>query len=162
LSSTLALSPPEIQFVEQQGLFFEGLGFSRIQARILALMLVAERPLDQDEVCALLTVSRGSVHTGTRILTVLGLVERVPRSGDRRSCFRLSPRAWERTFEAILEHCRKGVLLARAGMEAVAPDNPAARIRLEEMMRLAEFVEGETLATSAEWTRRQARRREGI
>jgi hypothetical protein len=102
------------------------------------------------------------VHTGTRILTVLGLVERVPRSGDRRSCFRLSPRAWERTFEAILEHCRKGVLLARAGMEAVAPDNPAARIRLEEMMRLAEFVEGETLATSAEWTRRQARRREGI
>lgn len=156
-----ALSPPEVQFVEQQGLFFEGLGFSRIQARILALMLVAERPLDQDEVCALLTVSRASVHTGTRILTVLGLLERVPRSGDRRTCFRLSPRAWERTFEAILGHCRKGVLLARAGMEAVAPGNHAAGGRLEEMLRLAEFVERETLAASAEWTRRQARRREG-
>ncbi len=155
------LSPPEIQFVEQQGLFFEGLGFSRIQARILALMVVVERPLDQDEVCALLSVSRASVHTGTRILTVLGLLERVPRAGDRRTCFRWSPRAWEQAFEAILGHCRKGTLLARAGLDAVSPENHAARGRLEEMLRLAEFVEQETLEATAEWGRRQARGRIG-
>jgi DNA-binding transcriptional regulator GbsR (MarR family) len=151
-----ALSPPEIQFVEQQGLFFERLGFSRIQARVLALLLVAERPLDQDEVCARLTVSRASVHTSTRILIVLGLVERVPGLGDRRTCFRWSPQAWERVFEAIVTQCRNGALLARAGLEAVASDNHAARGRLDATSQLAEFLMAETLAASHEWGRRQA------
>ena len=45
-------------------------------------------------------------------------------------------------------------------MAAVAPDNHAAGERLEEMLRLAEFLEREMLASSAEWARRQARRRE--
>lgn len=154
-----ALSAAEIQFVEHAGLFFERLGIARIQARVLALLLLAERPLDLDELRVRLNVSPASVHFSTRTLGVLGLIERVPRPGHRRVCFRWSPGAWERVFETIVTHCRRTALVAGAGLEAVAADNHAARRRLEEMARLADFLVAETSAASVEWGRRQVRER---
>lgn len=149
------LSPSSVQFVEQQGLFFERFGFSRIEARVLALALAAERPLHRDEICALLRVSRASVQTSTRTLLVYRLLETVAVQGDRRTRLRWSPQAWEQAFDGIVAYAQNAALLARAGLAAVAPDNHAARERLAAVSQLAEFLKAQALAASAEWRRRQ-------
>jgi len=78
------------QFIEQLGRLAEGEGLSRTAGRMMALLIVAGRPLEIDDFARRLKVSRASVSTNGRVLQSLKIAERVSQSGSRRDYLRIS------------------------------------------------------------------------
>lgn len=146
-----ALTPAESQFVEAHGLFFERLGFPRIGGRVLALLLVAERPLTLDAIARQLRVSKASVSTNSRNFVRLGVVDEVTFPGDRRTYFAWSPRAWARRTEIALGVADGIRQNARMGLQAISADNVAARERLEQGLVFADLLEQQAVGLAEKW-----------
>lgn len=158
MTKTTELSPGEQQFVEAMGLYFEGFGIPRTSGRILALLMVAERPLTLDDMARALKVSRASVSTNARMSVASGMAEHVSLPGDRRDYYQLSPSAWEQRFRVgipALEALRR---LADQGLAAIDRANALGRERLTEMRDACEFMQEELLTSLERWRERQAQR----
>ena len=59
-------------FIEQMGLAAEANGFSRIGGRLIAYLLIEDRPHSLDEIVERLQVSKASVSTNARLLLHTG------------------------------------------------------------------------------------------
>jgi len=70
---------------------FEADGFPPIAGRIFGLLLLSEDPRSLDDLAQGLGVSKASVSTNARRLATEGVLERVPRPGDRRDYYRVTP-----------------------------------------------------------------------
>ena len=82
-------------FVEDISLYFEQVGISRMAGRILGVLLVADPPEQSiDDLCERLQASKSSVSTNARLLSEMGLIERIPSPIPRRVCFRFPPGGW--------------------------------------------------------------------
>jgi DNA-binding transcriptional regulator GbsR (MarR family) len=132
------------QFVEEQGLLWEGSGLPRIAGRILGWLLICQ-PAEQTaaDLAGALAASKGSISTNTRLLLQLGIIERTSRLGQRAVLFRIAPGAWGR----FVRNEQSRVTLFREGAErglALLEDVPdAERTRLEEFRDLFAFIERE-------------------
>jgi DNA-binding transcriptional regulator GbsR (MarR family) len=87
--------------VEDVSLYFEQVGIPHMSGRILGVLLIAD-PLEQsiDDLCERLQASKSSVSTNARLLSEMGLDERVPLPIPRRVCFRFLTGGWV-TFERM-------------------------------------------------------------
>ena len=132
------------QFVEEQGLLWEGSGLSRIAGRIIGRLLIC-LPAEQTsaELARDLSASKGSISTNTRLLVQLGIIERTSRLGQRAVLFRIAPGAWGRLIrneQARVTLFREG---AERGLERLADVPGAERTRLEEFRDFYAFIERE-------------------
>ena len=122
-------------------------GINRTMAQVHALLFVAPRALDAEEISKLLDVSRSNVSTSLRELITWGVVRRVHIIGDRRDRFEALKDVME-TFRvimaerkrremdptiALLEHC---VREAKAG----GPPEQYTREQLEKMLEFTSMV----------------------
>lgn len=156
-----ALTEAETEFVENQGLFFEGFGLPRIGGRILALLLLAEAPVTLDEVAGALKVAKASASTNLRNFVAIGMVDVVSVLGDRKTYYQWSPRAWERRYDLILVLTGAARQIALGGLQTAGGDRPAARARLAEMVAFADYM-GEAVGGIREgWLQRLAGLRKG-
>ncbi len=155
------LSPGMQQFVESIGLYFEQFGLARIGGRILALLMIAERPLSLDDMARLLQVSRASVSTNMRLTTSIGMAEQVSFPGDRRDYYQYATRAWDGAFEADLKGLTALRQLAERGLAALGPGDTTARAHLQETIDFCDFCYEEYSAVRARWRARQAARAKG-
>lgn len=127
-------------FVEDAGLYFERLGFSRTAGRIMGWLLTADDDgADAPEMCAALGVAKSSVSVALRRLEPAGLVERFRVAGQRRDRYRLTEDVFGRAFRAQMEVLPAFVELADRGL-AVVGDDPARRRRLENMREMYAFM----------------------
>ncbi len=70
-------------------------GLQRMTARVLAALLFTEQPtLTMGELAEQLRASPGAISAATKMLTSVGLAERVPAPGSRRDHYRLRDDAW--------------------------------------------------------------------
>lgn len=143
------------RYVENFGLFFERYGTSRMMGRVLGALFVSEPPeRTAEELAEMLKASQSSMSQATRGLVALGWVQRVSKSGDRRSYFRVQPHAWLETarqsiagIEAFRERAEEALDLLDAG-------DPDTRRTLEEMRDFYAFWETEMNALLERWNER--------
>lgn len=135
--NNLSFDEASLQFIEEVGTLFERNGVARAAGRILGLLLLAKRPLSQEEMATVLQTSRASVSTNIQLGEVLQLIRIVPRQkGVRRDYYEISPGSWERAFMNAEGQVRVMQNLANNGLRIISSDNKAAQKRLKEMLAL--------------------------
>jgi DNA-binding MarR family transcriptional regulator len=150
---------PELQqAAEQLALVLSDHGLQRMTARVLAALLFAEQPsMTMGELAERLEASSGAISGAIRMLTSVGLAERVPVPASRRDHYRLRDDAW-----AVLYTNQNAVIsamqsAAEAGITATGHDSLAGR-RLTEMRDFYAFLLGEIPALLDRWHQRSATR----
>lgn len=115
----MELTTRQREFIDDFAALWERSGGNVAQARILALLYIADEPeLTATDITGALGISRGTVSQTTRQLIQLRLIQRVSRPGDRRDFYRVvsnpfgSTASSERTqIGAFIDIFRRGLSL---------------------------------------------------
>ena len=145
----------ELQYeAEQLALLLAGLGLQRMTARVLSTLLFTEQPsVTMAELAQGLRASAGSISGALKMLTSVGLAERVPAPGSRRDHFRLREDAWAVLFTSQNETLRAMQSAADAGVKAT-DSRGLARRRLTDMRDFYDFLMAEMPALLERWYQR--------
>ena len=77
-------------------------GINRSMARIHALLMLSEEPVDADSISEALNISRGNVSMCLKELRNWGVIQRVNISGDRRDFYQTEPDTWIMLYRIAL------------------------------------------------------------
>lgn len=102
----MELKPVSERFVLHWGEMGSRWGVNRTVAQIHALLYLAGRPMEADEITQTLSVARSNVSTSLKELLSWKLVRIVHLRGDRRDYFETSTDIWE-LFRLIVEGRRQ-------------------------------------------------------
>jgi len=140
----MELKPIAERFILHWGEMGSRWGVNRTVAQIHALLYLAGRPLDAEEIAETLGVARSNVSTSLKELQAWRLVRVVHVMGDRRDHFETSTDVWE-LFRLIVEGRRQrevdptiAVLHECLDNPAIASEDPGTAKRIRETL---EFVE---------------------
>ena len=75
------------EMIQASGTLFQVLGLPRSAGQIYGLLFLSARPLSLDDMCNLLSISKGSASMGTRHLSAWGVIRQVWVPGNRRDHF---------------------------------------------------------------------------
>lgn len=141
--------PPLVQtFVLHFGEMGSRWGINRTVGQIYALLFVAERPLNADEIVEGLGVSRSNVSMGLKELQAWNLVRLQHRPGDRRDYFTTPEDIWQIVRTLVEERKKREVdptltLLRELLMQEPGTEEERhAQARLREMHDLFELFAG--------------------
>lgn len=151
-------TPPESQqAAEELALVLTSNGLQRMTARVLATLLFTEQPsVTMAELAEVLQASAGSISGALKMLTAVGLAERVPVPGSRREHFRLPQDAWAVLFTSKNETMRAMLEAADKGIDAT-DDQGLAQQRLAEMRDFYGFLMAEIPALLDRWHEQRGR-----
>jgi DNA-binding MarR family transcriptional regulator len=141
---------------EQLALVLTNHGLQRMTARVLATLLFTEQPTTTaGELAGRLQASTGAISGAIKMLTSVGLVERVPAPASRRDHYRLRDNAW-----AVLYTNQNEVLgamqeAAKAGL-ATTGSAGLARQRLTQMSEFYDFLLSEIPAVLDRWRKQSS------
>lgn len=148
------LSEAERTFVLHWGEMGTRWGVNRTVAQVHALLYLAPRPLNAEEIATALSLARSTVSTSLRELQSWGIVRLVHVLGDRRDHFVTVEDVWEmfrmviderkrREVDPTLDILRESVRLseAEAGGEASAHRSAKLRELLEFFEAMTAFYE---------------------
>jgi DNA-binding MarR family transcriptional regulator len=142
------------QAAEQLALVLINHGLQRMTARTLATLLFTEQPtMTMAELAQRLQASSGAISGAIKMLTSVGLAERVPTSASRRDHYRLRDDAWAILFTNQNVVISAMQAAAEAGIAATGPDS-VARQRLTRMQDFYAFLLSEIPAVLERWQQR--------
>lgn len=128
------------RFIESWGTLGTLWGINRSVARIQALLMASEEPLQLDQIAERLGLSRGNVSMSLRELMMWGVVERTNRAGDRRDLFSAPGNIWTMLFRIARERKRRefdpAIAALRDVLSAKEAVGPKARGRFGELERI--------------------------
>ncbi|MDH6197798.1 DNA-binding transcriptional regulator GbsR (MarR family) [Mycobacterium frederiksbergense] len=151
----MSTSPDLQHAAEQLALTLTNHGMQRMTARVLATLLFTEQSsVTMGELADTLNASAGAISGALKMLTSVGLAERVPAPASRREHFRLRDDAWAILFTNQNETIRAMQDAADAGL-AVAEAQGPARQRLTEMRDFYAFLMAEIPAVLERWQQRR-------
>ncbi len=153
------LTPVARKFILHWGEMGARWGINRTVAQIHALLYIADRPLNAEEIAETLGVARSNVSTGLRELLGWGIVRVVHDLGDRRDHYESLRDVWElgrvilderkrRELDPTLALLRECVAIARASGSTEA----SAAAKLGEMLEVLEQM-SDWYARLREWPR---------
>ena len=146
---TEAADPNEA--AEQLALVLASHGLQRMTARVLAALLFTEQPtMTMAELADQLQASSGAISGATKVLTSVGLAERVPAPASRRDHYRLRDDAWALLFTNQNEVVEAMLAAAEAGIAATGHDSLGGR-RLTQMRDFYAFLLSEIPALLNRW-----------
>jgi DNA-binding transcriptional regulator GbsR (MarR family) len=141
------------RFVALWGQMASNWGIPRTMAEVHALLYIAGRPLNTDDVMETLSISRGSASMTLRSLEEWGIVSRVHIRGDRKEYFQAEQDVWK-LFRTILRERKKREidplvdalracrnLTSEAGRRKIGPDAAAIAAHNERLDNMLSFVE---------------------
>ena len=153
---------PDLQHAaEHLALVLSDHGLQRMTARVLATLLFTEQPsVTMGELAERLEASSGAISGAIKMLTSVGLAERVPVPASRRDHYRLRDDAW-----AVLYTNQNAVIsamqaAAEVGISATGHDSLAGR-RLTEMRDFYAFLLDEIPALLDRWHQQSVPRSTG-
>ena len=148
---------PDLQDVaEELALVLTTLGMQRMTARVLSALLFTEQPtMTMGELADRLQASSGGISGALKMLTSVGLAERVPAPSSRRDHYRLRDNAWAVLFTNQNVTISAMQEAADAGIAATGPDS-LARQRLTQMRDFYAFLLGEIPALLDRWHQQSA------
>jgi DNA-binding transcriptional regulator GbsR (MarR family) len=139
------------EFIEKMGLLFEHGGSTRTHGRLMALLLVHDKPLSLSEMADHLQVSKASLSTNARMAVQIGMAQRVSRPGDRKDYYQMTPSSFENMVAQRVQAIDVFIHLADEGLAAVEADNTTARARLEKMKEFYQFFLRELEGSLDRW-----------
>ena len=146
---TEAADPNEA--AEQLALVLASHGLQRMTARVLAALLFTEQhTMTMGELADQLQASSGAISGATKMLTSVGLAERVPAPASRREHYRLRDDAWALLFTNQNAVIAAMLAAADAGIAATGHDSLAGR-RLTQMRDFYAFLLSEIPALLNRW-----------
>ncbi len=132
----------EKHFVEDISLYFEQMGLPRMAGRVLGVLLISDPPEQSlNDLCEMLQTSKSSISTTTRLLTEMGLIERVPPPVPRRLYFRFKPGGWITFMRMRLRLMASLHHIAERGLELLQDGEPELRERLQEAHDMFSLIE---------------------
>jgi DNA-binding transcriptional regulator GbsR (MarR family) len=141
---------------EELALVLSSHGLQRMTARVLAALLFTEQPtMTMGELAEQLMASSGAISGALKMLTSVGIVERVPAPGSRRDHFRLRDNAWAIQYTSQNEVTAAVIKAAEAGI-ATSDADGLARQRLVQMRDFYTFLLDEIPALLDRWYQRSA------
>ena len=153
----MADEPNHQDAAEQLALVLTDHGLQRMTARVLATLLFTEQPtITAGELADRLQASPGAISGAVKMLTSVGLVERVPAPASRRDHYRLRDDAWAVLYTNQNEVIGAMQAAAEAGIEATADDS-VARQRLTQMRDFYAFVLDEIPTLLDRWRQQSDR-----
>jgi DNA-binding transcriptional regulator GbsR (MarR family) len=140
----------EKHFIEDISLYFEQMGLPRMAGRILGVLLISS-PLEQSmtDLCEVLQASKSAISTNTRLLSEMGLIERVPSPLPRQVYFRFTPGGWVVFMRMRLRLMASLHQIAERGLELLKNEDLALRARLQEAHDMFSLIEEELPALLA-------------
>jgi DNA-binding transcriptional regulator GbsR (MarR family) len=148
-------NPREV--AEELALVLSTHGMQRMTARVLAALLFTEQPATTaGDLAEQLRASSGAISGAIKMLTSVGLVERVPAPASRRDHYRLRDNAWAVQYTNQNEVTVAVLKAAEAGIADTA-DGSLARQRLSQMRDFYTFLMDEIPALLDRWYQRSAR-----
>ncbi len=142
---------------EQLALVLSSHGLQRMTARVLAALLFTEQPtMTMGELAEQLRASVGAISGALKMLTSVGLVERVPAPASRRDHYRLRDDAWAVQYTNQNEVTTAVLEAAEAGI-AATPDGSLPRQRLTQMRDFYAFLLAEIPALLDRWRRQSGK-----
>lgn len=143
---------PDLQHAaEHLALVLSDHGLQRMTARVLAALLFTEQPsITMGELSEQLAASSGAISGAVKMLTSVGLAERVPVPASRRDHYRLRDHAWAVLYTNQNEVIAAMQAAADAGIAATEHDGVAGR-RLTEMRDFYAFLLDEIPALLDRW-----------
>ncbi|MGV0717812.1 MarR family transcriptional regulator [Mycolicibacterium sp. XJ662] len=126
----------------------------RMTARVLAALVFTEQPtMTMGELAEQLQASSGGISGALKMLTGVGVVERVPAPGSRRDHYRLRDDAWAVQYTKQNEVLSGVLAAAEAGIAATEDGSPACR-RLTQMRDFYTFLLEEIPVMLDQWQQR--------
>jgi hypothetical protein len=140
------------RFVEHAAAVLADMGFARMPARVLMLLMATEEPgLTAADLAEGLQVSPAAVSNAVRYLMQVGLAEREAVPGARRDLYRLPDDAWYAASGAKQPAYRKLADVASQGVLATGgPDTPAGA-RLRDMQSFFDYLDTEVPGVVERW-----------
>ncbi len=142
----MELKPVAKRFVLHWGEMGSTWGVNRTVAQIHALLYIAGRPLNADEITETLGVARSNVSTSLKELSNWNLVRTVPLLGDRRDHFETLGDVWELLRTIVRERKLRefdptiAVLRGCIASEDFAKEDGVSQVRLKETLALMEAM----------------------
>lgn len=132
------------QFVEEVGLYFERVGLTRMEGRIIGWLLICDPPhQSMGDLVEALGASKSSISVSLRTLVTLYLIEQISIPGERRDYYKASADMWNRSFRARAHQLTELRQLAERGIDLLAEEAPEQRRRLQLMRDHNAFMEQE-------------------
>lgn len=110
-------TPARRRFVESWGEMGTAWGINKTMARLHAYLMVAEKPVDTDELMKALSISRGNANMNIRALIDWGLVRRVSTPGERREFFVSEKDVWTMCCRIARERKKREIEPVLAALE---------------------------------------------
>lgn len=108
--------------IEKLGVFYEHEGFHPAGARILALLLIADRnELTFDEIKDALSISKSATSTAINLLINTNRIEYFTNPGERKRYFRATVVNWKKHMKEKLE----GIIQMSSLMEEIINQRPS-------------------------------------
>ncbi|MBX2852447.1 MAG: MarR family transcriptional regulator [Phycisphaeraceae bacterium] len=145
----MQLTEVQQKFVLHWGEMGSRWGINRTVAQIHALLYIAPKPVNADEIAETLSVARSNVSTSLRELQGWGIVQAVPILGERKEHFSTQTDVWE-MFMAVLDERKKReidptlTLLRECVIEAAdaGASEKHTHDRLSDLLGLIEALSG--------------------
>ncbi|MEX2216463.1 MAG: MarR family transcriptional regulator [Phycisphaeraceae bacterium] len=143
----MTITPVQQKFILHWGEMGTRWGINRTVAQIHALLFIAPRPMNAEEVADTLSVARSNVSTSLKELQGWGIVKIVHVMGDRRDHFESMRDVWEMFQIVLTERKRREIdptlaLLRECVDEAqkAGPQEETTRHRLSELLGFFETM----------------------
>ncbi len=132
----------EKHWIEDISLYFEQMGLPRMAGRVLGVLLISDPPEQSiNALCERLGASKSSISTTTRLLTEMGLIERVASPVPRRIYFQFKPGGWLAFIRQRLRLWASLHQIAERGLELLQDRDPLLRQRLQEAHDMFSLIE---------------------
>lgn len=134
----------EKHFIEDISLYFEQMGLPRMAGRVLGVLLISD-PAEQsiNDLCEVLQASKSSISTTTRLLSEMGLIERVASPVPRRIYFQFKTGGWVTFMRMRLRLMASLHQIAEQGLDLLKDKEPALREHLQEAHDMFSLIEDE-------------------
>jgi DNA-binding transcriptional regulator GbsR (MarR family) len=144
----IKLSTVQERFILHWGEMGTRWGINRTVAQVHALLYLAQRPLNAEEICETLSATRSHVSVSLKELLSWGLVKTVRVLGDRRDHFVCPKDVWE-MFAKVLEERRRRemdptVAMLREAAEELKKSESRDKYTEERIKEMLEFFEAAT------------------
>ncbi|MEX2516280.1 MAG: MarR family transcriptional regulator [Gammaproteobacteria bacterium] len=127
------LTEPESHFIERMGQQAQSDGLSKIAGQIWAALIVSDGPVSSSELVELLHISKGSISTNTRLLEMLGIVERGSKPGERQDFFSIRPNPYAALVEGQVKRFEAAKAVVAETKSAITADH--TRTKLADLER---------------------------
>jgi DNA-binding transcriptional regulator GbsR (MarR family) len=142
----MELKPVAKRFVLHWGEMGSTWGVNRTVAQIHALLFIAGRPMNADEITETLGVARSNVSMSLKELSNWKLVRSVPLLGDRRDHFETISDVWELFRTVVLERKQRefdptiAVLRECIASDEFRGEDGVSQVRMKETLALMETL----------------------